>query len=720
MRGVCLAVLLLGCLRSTAAVNHTLTDSKLSATFGGDAGNLGSLYDLHRTGGTNVLTGASGEVWSATFVGTGTGGTRLSSTRADCRSQNANASKSSVVFSWLECTVNLRSPDQPSAVNVTLEVTLADGMLGYYISFQSNGTLAMWDYLVQIGGIATSNSTAYVQDKGVGQLTGLYDPTGVHDAVYFAAHDPRHNDKQCRAGGGYLHCNMVVPNATVPLYLYEVGFAYAVTVIPNGDWWDLASTYRQWMASGAEWTAGLLDSRSDLPDWLENITLWMNNNWGGDPLRPNYGGDPEHVKLEFLAVNDRLKLPGHGGVLGLHWYEWDTLGYELGSNHTKCDRTGAPCGFDTHYPNYFPARVGCKEAIAAMQSAGMRVIPYINGQLYDTLIPRYKEDNAYAAVQKYSEQKILTAGPTLTPHLEHFDGITSAVMDPATVYWQKVMRETIIEIVNDLGFDGCYVDQVGNGEQRLSFDPTHNHTIGGGSFWHEAFQQIITDVKQNVKPRSTMYMTEGIVEQVAGKAFDILLGLEWSSTSGPVLPIWHAVYGGFTYATGHAGSIRSPLGGGLAGELTKQFMVGGTMGWLTYQNYGTTWLDEKNAKEVDYIVALSAARISAKAWMVHGRATRLLSLNDSTGTLESGCFLRERPSESNSVVCAVALPQSNSSATFTLSMEPARYGLEVSAGKQAVVEDLLTEERLGSYDGTITYSATVAAFTVRLLKITVQ
>ena len=47
------------------------------------------------------------------------------------------------------------------------------------------------------------------------------------------------------------------------------------------------------------------------------------------------------------------------------------------------------CGFDTHYPDYFPARVGCKESVAAMQAAGMRVIPYINGQLYDTGIPRW-------------------------------------------------------------------------------------------------------------------------------------------------------------------------------------------------------------------------------------------------------------------------------------------------------------------------------------------
>jgi hypothetical protein len=156
-------------------------------------------------------------------------------------------------------------------------------------------------------------------------------------------------------------------------------------------------------------------------------------------------------------------------------YEWDTLGYALGSNHTKCDRPNAPgishanCGFDTHYPDYFPARQvhisvyvqskfqcegfakltfdhypdyfparqGCKEATAAMQAAGMRVIPYINGQLYDTEIPRWTTDHANASVQKFQAQTMAT---TLSPHLEHFDGITSAVM--CTFFCVVVWRES--------------------------------------------------------------------------------------------------------------------------------------------------------------------------------------------------------------------------------------------------------------------------------------
>jgi hypothetical protein len=70
----------------------------------------------------------------------------------------------------------------------------------------------------------------------------------------------------------------------------------------------------------------------------------------------------------------------------------------------------------------------------AMQDAGMRVIPYINGQLFDTLIPRWKADNATLSVQKFVQTPTMRVDEQhpvpLTPHLEHFDQITSAVMCP--------------------------------------------------------------------------------------------------------------------------------------------------------------------------------------------------------------------------------------------------------------------------------------------------
>lgn len=268
-------------------------------------------------------------------------------------------------------------PPYTSLVNVTMEVSLVGGLLQYTLSFEGDGSASLLEYTIALDGIQTTSSTAVLSSTSARQLLGLYEPAGSADAVYFAAHDPAHVVKQCAATAttGTMRCTTDALDASLPLQSYQPGWPIAVTVVPAGDWWDLTQVYRTWVLPNSAWTRvfGALDTRTDLPSWLENITLWMNNNWGGDPLRPNYGGDPAYVQGEMLKVNALLDLPSHGGHLALHWYEWDTLGYALGSNHTKCEPTvGPPCGFDTHYPDYFPARQGCSEAIKAMQKAGMR------------------------------------------------------------------------------------------------------------------------------------------------------------------------------------------------------------------------------------------------------------------------------------------------------------------------------------------------------------
>ena len=63
-------------------------------------------------------------------------------------------------------------------------------------------------------------------------------------------------------------------------------------------------------------------------------------------------------------------------------YEWDTLGYKAGSNYSVCE-SEVTCGFDTHYPEYFPPRAGFDAALRGMQAIGLRVAPYINGRIFD-------------------------------------------------------------------------------------------------------------------------------------------------------------------------------------------------------------------------------------------------------------------------------------------------------------------------------------------------
>ena len=41
------------------------------------------------------------------------------------------------------------------------------------------------------------------------------------------------------------------------------------------------------------------------------------------------------VHNRVAAIAARFGLPKD--TLALHWYEWDTLGYAVGSNYTDCD-----------------------------------------------------------------------------------------------------------------------------------------------------------------------------------------------------------------------------------------------------------------------------------------------------------------------------------------------------------------------------------------------
>jgi hypothetical protein len=65
----------------------------------------------------------------------------------------------------LECWSFEGPPGLPSLVNVTLDVVLTDGLLGYSISFDSNGTLSLWDYTVSISKVKTTKTTRALVSK---------------------------------------------------------------------------------------------------------------------------------------------------------------------------------------------------------------------------------------------------------------------------------------------------------------------------------------------------------------------------------------------------------------------------------------------------------------------------------------------------------------------------------------------------------------------------
>jgi hypothetical protein len=125
--------------------------------------------------------------------------------------------------------------------------------------------------------------------------------------------------------------------------------------------------------------------RNDVPAWAYNITTWINSQ---DPQ------PPESVAANVINLQKRFGLDRDS--LAFHYYEWDTLGNKASAwpEDNKCDNDKGICGFDTHYPDYFPARFGFEQALATLKENGLRVIPYINGRIFDTQVSEWTASDA--------------------------------------------------------------------------------------------------------------------------------------------------------------------------------------------------------------------------------------------------------------------------------------------------------------------------------------
>ena len=89
------------------------------------------------------------------------------------------------------------------------------------------------------------------------------------------------------------------------------------------------------------------------------------------------------------------------------------------------------------------------------------------------------------------------------------------------------------------------------------------------------------------------------------------------------------------------------------------------------------------------------------------------------GTARGACFLREKPSEAPSVVCAIAVMDA-AAVSVSLSMQPAKYGLVVPSGGKVEVLDLLTGAAIGTFAGNVTYTGSVPGYSVKVLKLSVS
>ncbi len=413
-------------------------------------------------------------------------------------------------------------------ITATVNCEISDGESRWSLSLSNDtqwsiDTVTMPELRAVRIGDSQLNDTLYVPHgygrafpDGVGsRYTGYY-PSGscalpmllVADDVsglYLCAHDPGASTRMIKSdaasgGGTPLNIEEPAPDASVAGNDFETAGQVVIARV-DGGWYPATQKYRAWLQDNAPWwPEGDPDyGRPDRPAWLDDIAAWVLT-----------GGGLESVVEPTKAFREYMGLP-----CAVHWYNWHQI------------------PFDNDYPNYFPTKEGVTEGVAQLQEAGVRVVPYINGRLWDT-----DTENFQQAGYKYC-----TRDRDGEPYVEVYgSGEKLAPMCISQQYWRDILHDIVLRLMTEVGMDGVYMDQIAAARPRLCYDRTHGHPLAGGDWWTAGYRQLLERIQEDaaaVSPEK-MLTTESNAEAYA-RWFDTYLMC--NSLGDNLLPLFPAVYG---------------------------------------------------------------------------------------------------------------------------------------------------------------------------------
>lgn len=383
-----------------------------------------------------------------------------------------------------------------------------------------------------------------------GWQPGFFLPNGSYRGLYVAMHDPCASTKEMQLTGdldwGTISASFTHPAEDMhkPGNKFELS-GRAVWRLLKGDWYDAARIYRDWAVKEARWYPDLgPDGRKDTPLWMKELPVWALT-----------GGPPSACVDQVKAFAKYLGVP-----VGFHWYNWHEI------------------PFDNDYPHYFPTRKGFREGVKALQEAGVYVMPYINGRLWDTH-DKGAEVGEFERIARPAATKNEQGEPyTETYGSKEKDGspVRLAVMCPKTALWQDKVREIVLWLMKEEGVNGVYIDQIAAAVPKLCFDKSHGHPLGGGHWWIDGYETMLTRIRKDMPP-GCMLTTECTAEPYA-RWVDGLLSWDWQY-DGQV-PAFSAVYGGALQLFGRAYGAGPTADLALRQKVGQQLVFGEQLGWL--------------------------------------------------------------------------------------------------------------------------------------------
>ena len=287
-----------------------------------------------------------------------------------------------------------------------------------------------------------------------------------------------------------------------------------------------------------------------------------------------------------------------GVPIGLHWYNWHEI------------------PFDTLYPDYFPAKPSFAEGVKALQSAGMHVMPYINGRLADPKSKFWAGEPVVGGVSDADAGKSAAKQEDGKFYTEVYGSkVPLNVMCPYTKQWQGKIGSLVDRLVSECGVSGVYIDQIGAAGAARCFDPSHGHPIGGGHMWVDGYRKMLDSIRKKL-PKEAMLTTEEDAECWIDQ-LDALL-LVNTPTSGPrPIPLFPAVYSGRTITFGFQYIAGDDISRSLPwrAKMARAFVWGSQLGWVGADRI----MAPEAAKEAEFLRNLARARRFGHQFVVTGR-----------------------------------------------------------------------------------------------------
>ena len=444
----------------------------------------------------------------------------------------------------------------------------------------------------------------------VSPVLGIYEPKKEKsNGLYVAVHSPTAErcDMRCdmfRRGEGSFSFEYPSTSMGKAYNSFEPQGKVSVRVL-DGDWYDMACIYEEYVKNHAEWYAPI--GRYDTPSWFKDLPVWLmdwmpnDDNPLAEPvpisLRSLVPPKPDDWKNKPIDFAKRLGLP-----VGYHIYNWHKI------------------PFNNDYPYYFPVKDGFKESIDEFHENNVYVMPYINARLVDTRTSdlsteKFEREFSEGAVRDVNGKLCIE---TYASHEPDGSLCQLAAMCPSSHIWREALAEIIRKMSKECHVDGVYLDQVSASDANLCCAPHHNHEGGGGSWWVRSYKNIMSRLKEECKD-NCVFTSECNAEPYADQ-FDGFLTWAWVATN--YVPFFSKIYAGHVVMFGRStNGYKKSDKEYFRFHVGQSVMFGQQIGWIN-----ADIIDDE--EKMVYLSRMCQMRYEFKDYFNYGKMLRPPKTND--------------------------------------------------------------------------------------------